>query len=536
MKCKTLARAVKSQAVSNLKHFSKLRDHVPARELADILLENYFRAFESCYRIVHIPTFRRDYERYWNEPDSASELFVVKLLLVLAIGTSLNQNIQLSRSLRLSALQWINATSIFLGSPFNEKSKISISGVQIHCLMLVAREVVSVGPDLIWISAGALLRTAKLTGLHRDPSHFTRMTPYQCEIRRRLWATVMELCLQASMNAGGPLMMSTELHDCRLPANLDDDDLDPELGTIQPAQGDDVFTQSSLQIALMQTIAVRYQIAHILNDFGAEQNFQDTLVLGNKLRDTLHQMLSRLQQSHSHGHVNVGEVGLKTYKLMTSRFVLGLFQEFALRGLRDPLYYFARKTCLDVSLEIAFDVFPISGQPGSDAHVRDPDFDQIMRVGSGSYKNIIMLAFLLMSLELVSELQRTQTGPSSASDNLLRRDFLRYIEAYCHYTAERIQWGESSVKGYVFAAAMVAHQKALVAGQPGEAAALESGFKALQFSVEALQSTLDEITPSQTSTPFVIDPIDDLPMPFGDDFGWNDWVCGRIPGRLETSM
>jgi hypothetical protein len=57
-----------------------------------------------------------------------------------------------------------------------EKNRLSISGLQVQCLLILARHTLSVGGDLIWIAMGSLVRSAMQMGLHHDPKHFTNMS------------------------------------------------------------------------------------------------------------------------------------------------------------------------------------------------------------------------------------------------------------------------------------------------------------------------------------------------------------------------
>lgn len=64
---------------------------MPPREVADKLIGNYLRTFESTYRILHVPTFEAEYAQYWENPATTGTGVVIKLLLVMAIGTSFYQ-------------------------------------------------------------------------------------------------------------------------------------------------------------------------------------------------------------------------------------------------------------------------------------------------------------------------------------------------------------------------------------------------------------------------------------------------------------
>src|SRR5437667_8429598 len=55
----------------NLKQ-SDLITHIPSRELADTLVHLYLTTFEPAYRILHVPSFWKEYHALWASPDSAS--------------------------------------------------------------------------------------------------------------------------------------------------------------------------------------------------------------------------------------------------------------------------------------------------------------------------------------------------------------------------------------------------------------------------------------------------------------------------------
>jgi hypothetical protein len=42
-------------------------------------------------------------------------------------------------------------------------------------------------PRFVWMMTGLLIRMANYLGLHRDGSNFGHVTPYETEIRRRVW-------------------------------------------------------------------------------------------------------------------------------------------------------------------------------------------------------------------------------------------------------------------------------------------------------------------------------------------------------------
>lgn len=174
-KCKRLAKTIKTLPSIHQPTPPDVRDCVLQRQQTDQLVGLYLRTFEHVYRVLHLPTFQQEYTQFWHNPQSASTEFVVKLLLVMAIGLVFYEESSNSTSLRPFAIQWIHAAQSWLISLF-EKSRMNITGLQVQCLLLLARQANAINGDLVWISAGSLLRTAMYMGFHHDPVHLPRMS------------------------------------------------------------------------------------------------------------------------------------------------------------------------------------------------------------------------------------------------------------------------------------------------------------------------------------------------------------------------
>jgi len=132
----------------------------------------YVTRFESVFRILHVPSFWVEYERYWSEPTEAETVLRLKIQLVTAIGTVIHQDG--TTDVHSTARQWVHAAQEWLSGPV-KKNRISVGSLQVQCLLILARQALAVGGDVVWISMGTVVRTAMQMGLHRDPKHFKRM-------------------------------------------------------------------------------------------------------------------------------------------------------------------------------------------------------------------------------------------------------------------------------------------------------------------------------------------------------------------------
>lgn len=78
----------------------------------------------------------------------------------------------------------------------------------------------------------------------------------QVQIRRRLWTTIIELSLQASLDARTLPLIRMEDFDKMAPANVNDEDLEETVDTT-PGHADDAVTDTSLQRVLLMSFPLR---------------------------------------------------------------------------------------------------------------------------------------------------------------------------------------------------------------------------------------------------------------------------------------
>lgn len=79
-------------------------------------------------------------------------------------------------------------------------------------------------------------------------------------MRRRIWATVLELNVQLSVDAATTALIGLSEYDTGPPCNLDDEVLDRATTTLPPLQPRDCFTTLSLQILILQPFPSRLRL------------------------------------------------------------------------------------------------------------------------------------------------------------------------------------------------------------------------------------------------------------------------------------
>lgn len=379
-RCKDLARETKvSQLCPSLSEPDLSPVPFP-RHVSDQMIALYFQHFESAHRILHIPSFTREYERYWSNHSSTPMSIRFQIVVVIAIGSALVDHGEDGGEIFQQARRWIHAAHTWISGPL-EKAKVSIATVQIRCLIILARNIFRIGGDLVFTSVGELLSIAMRIGLHRDPRHLPEMSTLQAELRRRLWATILDLTLQSALDSEMPPRIVAEEFDTQPPANVNDDEID-ELTTVLPSRAKDDFTATSIQIALYSSLHARSRVLQLLNGLASEISYAKVLSLSSELQQMI-RLPDCLRPAMSPFQRNLLEY-------LTRRFLMQLHCPFACRASARPDFYYSRKANLDAAMSV---IHP----------EKDEAFEKLLHAGGGLFKNANRYASLAVGLELLAD-------------------------------------------------------------------------------------------------------------------------------------
>ncbi|KAH8879010.1 hypothetical protein GQ53DRAFT_834507 [Thozetella sp. PMI_491] len=553
-KCKKMGRIIKAHRNPDSKYF-EIGKFLPAESVALRLVEAYFRTFESVYRILHVPSFWADYQKFWSNPAGADPAFLIQLQLCMAIGTCFQDDVAVLRS---SATKWVFEAQRWLASPV-EKSRMTLTGLQCRCLLHLARETCGVGGDLTWISVGATLRTAMYMGLHRDPEHLPTMSLLASELRRRLWATILELLLQSSLTSGGPPLLSLSDFDTRPPSNYDDDQLVEGSRFTSGPRPPGTFTQTSVQIALLKSFAIRLSIVQHVNDFHGTPSYDETLRRNSELSVACRTLAATLQASYDPAGVIPNRVSLfqlQMTELMLHYFFLALNMSWMTAAHNNPAYYFARKMAIETSLKLfrSYSKDASAGDPQANTHASD--FTKLIMTGAGVFRAVALQVLFALVVELLWQTTEDRTfrqsmgldlpglvaepdaGASALTGNGVasRAELMEALNFAEVWAETRVRRGETNVKGYIFHGALVAQIEGIQRGL-SESEIERNVFVKLRERAEHSLMLLKDIAGGGSSTPSDVTDATEFSSSEGvsrfdgdrlDDFGFginagNDW-------------
>lgn len=279
----------------------RMADILPNKTICDRLLEAYVTMSEGLYRVVHVPSFRAEYEAFWQQRQ-VSDAFLPRLMCMLSLGARFETD---KRGLSHDRSDGIHApTACALARAWLDglrgKQLVDMDTLQCEVLLLHATRMMSPRNQESWTQLGFIVRMAMTMGLHRDPDEFPQIRPFYAELRRRLWYTIMDMDLHVALACNLPCSVREGEYTCRPPSNLDDADIYPDMSTLPPSKPIDEFTNTQLQAYASRTLPHRIRVSSIINRLDTIRDFQEVLDCGaqlERLLDDVNHLFPRRNQT-----------------------------------------------------------------------------------------------------------------------------------------------------------------------------------------------------------------------------------------------
>ncbi|KAK4102004.1 hypothetical protein N658DRAFT_515694 [Parathielavia hyrcaniae] len=262
---------------------------LPSKEETDSLVNIYLDQFEQVHRIVHIPSFRRDYAKFWSEPRNAA--FTALVLAIMAVSSCLSSQLpnkfeKMLSSAHVNAIRWVEAVDRWREGQSQKHRR--LIHYQVACMVYLAKRVNTVKKKRFWRNAGSMTQDAISVGLHREPSHMCdKISPFNQEMRRRLWATIQSYDLQASFDHGLPSILCSLHYDVNPPRNIDDGDFDEDTQELPPSRPPIEYTFSSYQHISRQSLPLRLELSRVLTGPPEELDYDRVIRYTNEINQEI---------------------------------------------------------------------------------------------------------------------------------------------------------------------------------------------------------------------------------------------------------
>lgn len=333
----------------------KLQEYLPPKSYCDRLINIYWEHFERTMRVLHSQKFMREYEQYWtsNNRESLNPFLVPQLTAMMAMAYHMDKAGRLNEDHAHRVYLKGSAVDLVQGwvDELPRKQRTELPTLQVEILVVLAKSLRGLHPEKLWSSTGALVRSAMVMGLHVDPSNISGFTPFQAEMRRRLWATTLEIDLQACVATTFPLVLP-EISASQLPSNLNDTEFDEDSTTLPASQSASTYTDNIYQVVLATSLPLRLKAVSIVQH--STPDLQEALKLGRKIADLIDRVPAAVSLERND---TISDSGSLLHRVLLDLYLrrplLCLYKPLLLR--QQPAsagHEEMEKRCLDSSLAI----------------------------------------------------------------------------------------------------------------------------------------------------------------------------------------
>ncbi|KAJ5711103.1 hypothetical protein N7488_005259 [Penicillium malachiteum] len=228
MQLQTSAR--KTERARNANAF-KASELLPSHQDSMLFITSYFSSWEQTYRVIHSHTFwKRCFDTVTGFP-SPSLAFTVLTLAVILMGQRVvgSHGINITQT-SIPGLQtlatWIDCVQCYCDFVI-DNHHLDLTAMQTLCLLTMYTTTYC---DRVkaryW--ARRLVLCAVRAKMHLKSSNLDAISDFDAEIRRRLWAAILEVNIQVSLNHGEVLPWTASIeYDVNQPSSLDDVQIHP---------------------------------------------------------------------------------------------------------------------------------------------------------------------------------------------------------------------------------------------------------------------------------------------------------------------
>ncbi|KAL4743234.1 hypothetical protein BDV11DRAFT_215371 [Aspergillus similis] len=240
---------------------------LPPRYAVDRYISRYFNYLDLVSSAaVHGPVFLREYEAFWADPSAVPIMWIgllFSMICLACVASNQAENPEAEmQSLQFDLYREKTVQCLIIGE--YTKSGPYVLETVINYIYAEFCVCADANKDM-WFLLAIEVNLAMRMGYHRDPSHFPGISPFQGEMRRRVWATVLMSDIMISNQMGMPRMISDWKCDTAEPRNLNDADFDEDTKELPPPRPETELTTSLGIIARRRVLKALGVITDLTN-------------------------------------------------------------------------------------------------------------------------------------------------------------------------------------------------------------------------------------------------------------------------------
>ncbi|KAH7372239.1 hypothetical protein BKA66DRAFT_572363 [Pyrenochaeta sp. MPI-SDFR-AT-0127] len=330
----------------------------PPKNTADILVSRFFNTYDPGIHIIHGPTFQKEYDRHWLNPDETPIIWIGLVYSMICIALQSytragdeppeyhNKSWTMSKEYGELTAQCLIMADIT--QPITGMLETLI--LHIHGEYSRSRDA-EVG---ILISTGIIVRLAMRMGLHRDPGPYPGISVFQGEMRRRVWAAVRSIDLLFSAQAGLPPIVRPGDTNTEIPRNIYDDELFEDMKTLPPSRPESEATPT---LFLINRTRLIYKLGEAVERMDTLTcSSYDTIMKidteARELRDNISPHLKMRSMDESARDPSTLIMQRFTLDLLFLKIVCVLHRKLLAYGRVQSRYSYSRTAVIDASMTL----------------------------------------------------------------------------------------------------------------------------------------------------------------------------------------
>ena len=397
---------------------------LPPRPIVDGLIAKYFSAADMPVTLViHRNVFFRQYESFWERPLETPIMWVTTLfgmmfttayttLYIARDSASLDEGtlayynniVAISRDRMIQCLQ--------LGNYMKGASHTIEALLSLLIIEYLQGDDAQYG---CWQLVGVTIRIAMKMGYHRDGSHFSNMSAYEAEMRRRIWYILMQFDIASAAQVGLPRLIKEAQCDTMEPRSLLDDDFDESTKVLPPARPSTEHTLTQFLIYKSRVVLVYGKICDFTTS-SEQRDYDEAMRLDARLNSAFTQKPAVLEPKSMQRSILDGAqlITRRLYIAMTYHHAqMTLHRKFMILGKSESRYAYSYTTCTAAALsalQYQKDLFE-QCQPGRMMHA---DRWKILSLTQSEF----LLATTILCLTVDDDLICSQSGVSPSRSDL----------------------------------------------------------------------------------------------------------------------
>ncbi|KAL2812648.1 hypothetical protein BJX63DRAFT_421692 [Aspergillus granulosus] len=261
---------------------------LPPRATVDRLISRYFNVLDIAPGVVHSGTFLRE---AFSNPVTTSPTIAHSTK-----PSHAEESQTLVDSYKEKAIQCLLLGHYTKGGPYVLETLILYFLIENFHL-----KDMEIG---IWVLVGNIVQIAIHMGYHRDARHFSSISPFAGEMRRRVWAMIVQLDYSVSTQLGLPRLVKESKTDTAEPRNLHDSDFDENTAELPASKPETEVTPTLYVLAKLRLLSVGAKVVDVTTDV-KPRSYAEILVLDQQIDEAQNNLPSSLKWAGLASSLNV---------------------------------------------------------------------------------------------------------------------------------------------------------------------------------------------------------------------------------------